>query len=92
MIQSFRSRALKRLWTRDDATGLPPAHRQRIEMLLDRLDASTSPGDMNLPGLDFHPLRGDSRGRYAIRVSANYRITFGWRDGDAVDIDYEDYH
>lgn len=92
MIQSFRTRALKRLWSRNDASGLTSEHRTRIEMILDRLDAATNPGDLNLPGLDFHPLRGSSKGRYAVKVSANYRITFGWDDGDAVDIDYEDYH
>ena len=92
MIHSFRSRALKRLWTRDDATGLPPTHRVRIVMILDRLDAASSPGDLDLPGLDFHALKGDSKGRYAVKVSANYRITFGWRDDDAIDLDYEDYH
>ena len=92
MIRSFRSRALKRLWSRNDVAGVAPGHRARIEMILDRLDSAASPGDINLPGLDFHPLKGDSKGRYAVKVSANYRITFGWVDGDAIGIDYEDYH
>ena len=61
-------------------------------MLLDRLNAAPVPGDMNLPGLDFHPLKGADKGRYAVKVSANYRITFGWHDGDAIEVDYEDYH
>jgi len=61
-------------------------------MILDRLDAAISPGDMNLPGLDFHALKGGSKGRYAVKVTANYRITFGWSDGDATYVDYEDYH
>jgi len=26
------------------------------------------------------------------RASGNWRITFGWMDGDAIDVDLEDYH
>lgn len=47
---------------------------------------------MNLPGLDLHPLRGDRAGTWAVKVSGNWRITFGFADNDAVDVDYEDYH
>jgi toxin HigB-1 len=61
-------------------------------MILDRLDASLVPGDMNLPGLNFHPLAGEMRGRYAVKVSGNWRITFAWDDEDAVHVDLEDYH
>lgn len=91
MIQSFRSRALKRLWERNDASKLPPDRLQRITMILDRLDGATSPDDMNLPGFGFHKLSG-TKGRYAVSVSANWRITFAWSEQDAIDIDFEDYH
>jgi proteic killer suppression protein len=50
------------------------------------------PRDMNLPGLDFHNLAGDNKGRYAVKVSANWRITFGWEEEDAIQVDFEDYH
>lgn len=50
------------------------------------------PEDMDFPGLRFHGLKGKDRGRYAVDASANWRITFGWFDGDAVDVDLEDYH
>ena len=92
MIGSFRSRELKRLWTKNDGSSLPAASRSRIEMILDRLDASAAPSDMNLPGLDFHHLKGDNKGRFAVKVSANYRITFEFKDANAIDVDYEDYH
>ncbi len=31
------------------------------------------------------------KGRYAVS-SGNWRITFGWIEGDAIDVDLEDYH
>ncbi|WP_439541928.1 type II toxin-antitoxin system RelE/ParE family toxin [Hyphomicrobium sp.] len=92
MIASFRSRALKRLWERNDASKLPPDRLQRITMILDRLDGAISPDDMNLPGFSFHKLAGVSKGRHAVSVSSNWRITFGWKDLDAIDVDFEDYH
>ena len=46
---------------------------------------------MNYPGSYFHPLKGERSGRYAIRLNANMRVTFGWDDG-ATDVDIEDYH
>jgi len=92
MIASFRSRALKRYWERSETKRLPPASVERIKLILDRLDAALTPADLDLPGLGFHSLRGDRKGEFAVSVTRNWRITFGWLDGDAVDVDLEDYH
>jgi len=35
---------------------------------------------------------GAGKGRFAVWVSENYRITFGWAGEDAIDVDLEDYH
>ena len=32
------------------------------------------------------------KGRYAVTVTSNWRITFAWEDGDAVQVNFEDYH
>lgn len=92
MIASFRSNALQRYWERSEGKRLPPAYTKRIGMILDRLDEATRPAQMNVPGLRFHALAGNMKGRYAVTVSANWRITFGWSGDDAVDVDLEDYH
>ncbi|MCP4379927.1 MAG: hypothetical protein GY798_00615 [Hyphomicrobiales bacterium] len=57
--------------------------------MLARLDAAAVPSDMNLPGYHFHQL---DDGRYSVRVTGNWRITFGWDDDDATDVSIEDYH
>lgn len=92
MIRSFRSRALRRFWERSDASGLRPDWVGKVDRILSRLDSVVAPEHMDVPGFGFHALRGDRRGRYAVVVSRNWRITFGWSDGDGVDIDLEDYH
>jgi proteic killer suppression protein len=92
MIVTFRSKLLKRFWERSDASKLPQDRVARITMILDRLDASVKPEDLNLPGLQFHQLAGKSKGRYAVSVSGNWRITFAWDGENATDVDFEDYH
>ena len=64
----------------------------RILRLLDRLDAAMKPEDMNLPGYRFHQLKGDRKRAFSVSVSGNWRITFRFEDGDAVDVNLEDYH
>ena len=92
MIASFRSRALRRYWERSEARRLPSEYVVRIQMILDRLATAKEPGQMNAPGLRFHALSRNRKGRFAVTVSANWRITFGWSGEDAVDVDLEDYH
>lgn len=92
MIASFRSKALDRFWRKGDASGIKPEWRKKVKVILALLDTVASPSGMDVPGMGFHPLTGDQAGRYAVTVSRNWRITFGWRGEDATDVDLEDYH
>ncbi|MEP7182674.1 MAG: type II toxin-antitoxin system RelE/ParE family toxin [Betaproteobacteria bacterium] len=92
MIRTFRHKGLGRLFMASSTKGLPTEHRARVERMLDRLDASGRPDDMNVPGWRFHALRGDRKGRWAVAVSGNLRLTFAFDGEDAVDVDLEDYH
>ena len=92
MIRGFRHKGLSRFFLRSETKGLHAAHVARIGRILDLLDAAECPEDMELPGLGLHALKGDKKGRWAVSVSGNWRITFAFGDGDAVEIDLEDYH
>ncbi|MCC7193922.1 MAG: type II toxin-antitoxin system RelE/ParE family toxin [Gemmatimonadaceae bacterium] len=92
MIRSFRHKGLRRYFTEGERKGIDAKHEPRIRRLLDRLDAATCPEDMNLPGFEFHPLKGAMRGTFAVSVSGNWRITFAFEDGDPIDVNLEDYH
>ena len=91
MIRNFRHKGLERLFVASTTRGIPTEHRARIERMLDRLDAAVRPGDMSIPGWRFHPLRGTEKGRWAVAVSGNLRLTFAFDGEDAIDIDLEDY-
>jgi proteic killer suppression protein len=92
LTRSFKNRALKRFWERNDPSKLPPADAGRIGRILDLLDTAAVPQEMDAPGLRFHALTGNLAGRYAVTVRANWRITFAWDGQDAIEVDYEDYH
>lgn len=92
MVRSFRNKALRRFAERGDASKLSVQNPDRIRRILARLNAAKAPEDMNLPGFRFHGLKGKDKGRYAVDASGNWRITFGWLDGEAIDVDLEDYH
>jgi proteic killer suppression protein len=60
--------------------------------ILARLDAAATVADMDLPGFRLHPLTGKLKGFWAVVVRANWRVIFRFEDGDALDLDYLDYH
>ncbi len=92
MIRSFRHRGLKELYERGQSSRVAPEHLAKLLRILTALDRSTDPEAMDLPGYRLHRLRGRLRGHHAVAVSANWRVTFRFDDGDVVDVDYVDYH
>ncbi len=91
-ILRFRHRGLERFFSTGSVSGIRAEHADRLRLILGRLNAATQPRDMNLPGLRLHPLKGQRRGTWAVKVSGNWRITFRLRGRDAELVDYEDYH
>lgn len=73
-------------------TGIQPSHADRLRLQLGRLDAAKVPEDMDLPGWHLHPLKGQYRGFWSIRVNRNWRLIFAFSGEDVVDVDYLDYH
>lgn len=73
-------------------SGIQAQHSDRLRLILGLLNAATAPGDLALPGLKLHPLKGDRKGTWAVWVSGNWRITFKFAGKDADVVDYEDYH
>ena len=92
MIRNFRHKGLDRLFRKSERRGIDAKQADRIKRILDRLDAVTRPEDMALPGFGFHPLKGERKGVFAVSVSGNWRITFKFVEGDAADVNLEDYH
>ena len=47
---------------------------------------------MGIPDNRFEALLGDRKGQYSIRINDQWRICFGWRDGESWDVEIVDYH
>lgn len=92
MIKSFRHKGLQRLFKTGNPSGVLVIHAKRLRMQLAALDSARAIEDMDIPGFRLHPLTGDMKGRWAITISGNWRVTFEFRDGNAYVLDYEDYH
>jgi proteic killer suppression protein len=92
VIRSIRHKGLKRLHEDDDSRGVTKEHTTKLRDILARLDAAAAVADMDLPAFHLHPLKGDFKGFWAVTVRANWRVIFRLAEGDALDVDYIDYH
>ena len=90
-VRSFQHGGLRRLFERDDARRIPPQHVKRVKAILALLAQADKPGDLAAPGYHLHPLKG-CPGRWSVRVSANRRIVFSFKDNAAWDVRLVDYH
>lgn len=92
MIKSFKHKGLESFFYTGKKKGINPDRADKLELILDRLNAAHEIKDMNYPGSNLHKLTGDKKGQYAVKVSGNWRIFFEFFSGDAYVVDYDDYH
>ena len=92
VILSFRHKGLAEFFSTGSVRGIDAQHAARLRILLAALDAASYRRDLNAPGWRAHPLRGEERGTYSLKVSGAWRLTFGWKGKDVVDVNYRQYH
>jgi proteic killer suppression protein len=92
MIRSFRHKGIERFFQTGSKAGIQPQHANKLRLQLGRLDAAKSAADMDLPGWRLHSLAGDLKGHWSVWVNGNWRLTFAFEGGDAMLVDYQDYH
>ena len=92
MIRSLKHRGLKRLFDRDDRSGIRPDLVDTVQEILTVLDDAATPQELDLPGYRLHPLKGDLKGFWSVTVRANWRIIFRFEKTDAFDVKLIDYH
>ena len=92
MIKKIKHKGLKRLYERGEPQGVQPNHVDDLRDILAALDAATKPSDMDLPGFDFHGLKGDKKGFSSVHVNGNWVVIFTFDGEDAHLVDYLDYH
>ena len=86
MNKKFKHKGLRKLFESGIASGIQPQHAPRLRQILALLATADSIGDMDLPGLNLHELKGQRKGTYAVKVSGNRRVTFKIFNGDILDV------
>lgn len=92
MITSFKHKGLREFFESNSKKGVPPELASRLRDRLDVIDVASSVEDIALPHFDLHELKGSRAGTWAVKVNKNWRLTFSFADGDAIDVNFEDYH
>jgi proteic killer suppression protein len=95
MIRTFKHKGLKRFFADPrytDKRGISGKMVKRLVVVLDALDVVEAAEEMDIVGLYFHPLKGDRKGYYSVRISGNWRLTWRMEGKDALDVNLEDYH
>ncbi|AGA90494.1 plasmid maintenance system killer protein [Thioflavicoccus mobilis 8321] len=92
MIRSFRCKETEKLFG-----GSCPARFRAFQAVAERKlaqlnNASTLDFLRSPPGNRLEALSGDRTGSYSIRINAQWRLCFVWREGDACDVEIVDYH
>jgi proteic killer suppression protein len=91
LIGSFKHKGLEEIYLTGQTRRIGTDQVRKCVRILQLLEVAEQPEDMNIQGLRFHGLQGKPK-RFSVRVTGNYRITFGWSGESALDVVFEDYH
>ena len=94
MIKSFKHKGLENFYITGSLNGIQAIHKDKISVILNRLNLMQNIQDINFPGSNLHRLKGDLKGQWSVTVQANWRITFEYdeKTSDVYIVDYQDYH
>ena len=93
MIKNFRSRETEKIWNGVRSKRLPQDIQQIARRKLRMLNNARSLNDLRIPPANrLEALKGRRSGQHSIRINDQWRICFVWMDGDAVNVEIEDYH
>lgn len=91
MIGGFRHKGLEEIYLTGKTRRIGADQIGKCVRILQLLDVAGQPEEMKIAGFRFHGLQGNPK-RWSVRVTGNYRITFGWSGENALDLDYADCH
>jgi toxin HigB-1 len=92
MILSFRHKVLEILFKKGLSRGVKASHMPKLQRILAFLDVAKIPADMDYPGYNLHPLKGNMKEHWSVWVNGNWRVTFRFAGTDVELVDYADYH
>ena len=92
-IRNIVHKGIRRLFLRDDPTGVPAATVDRLRKMLGFLQDMHTEDELHaIPVWSAHRLTGNRKGTWSLHVTRNWRLTFRIDGDEIVDVDFEDYH
>jgi toxin HigB-1 len=93
VIRSFRDRRTAALFQGRYVRSVDHRVIERARRKLQVIHAAQSLEELRaVPGNRLEVLRGDRKGQHSIRINQQWRICFVWRDGEAHEVEFADYH
>ena len=92
MIRTFKHKGLRAFFQTGTTKGIRADHAKRLVQILGLLNLAMNANDMDVPGFDLHPLRGNLFEYWSVSVNGNWRIIFRFIENDVELVDYLDYH
>ena len=92
MLLSVKHKGLRELFEDGKTAKIDKRLHHRIMERLDALDAAKAAEHLNVPGYNFHPMKGFNPVRYSIHVNGPVCITLEFEGENAVGVDLENYH
>lgn len=96
MIVSFGDKLTEALYHGTSDKGLRRLPPEVIHRTLNKLEMLNSAHDVkdlrSPPGNRLEALERDLKGFHSIRVNDQWRIIFKWKDGNAYEVRFADYH
>ena len=93
MIKSFRDKTTEKFAQGYASKQFPGDIQRRAKMRLERIEAANALDDLRVPpSHHLEALGGDRVGQHSIRINAQWRVCFVWRDGNAWEVEITDYH
>lgn len=92
MIKTFQHKGLQLFFETGSKAGIQPRHATKLSLQLASLNQARKPEDMGAPNWKLHSLEGNLAGHWSVTVNGNWRLTFRFEDGDAILVNYQDYH
>jgi proteic killer suppression protein len=92
-IAGFRNRELERFWRHDEVRGIARQHEAKLRAMLTAIEEAENVAELHtVPGWRLHPLKGDRRGIWSLKIIRNHRLTFRVEGSVVSEVDFEDYH
>lgn len=92
MIKTWKHKGLKDFFFNGNDKKINKKHLTRLKVILAQIEHAKTLTQLDVPGFNFHRLKGKFKDHYAVTVQANWRIIFQFDGKNFYNVDYLDYH